>query len=151
MTKMIHINGVLEVVKTQKPLKEIIMVTKSERNANSDLAILHRDIFNIIKVKPNKDGMYDIFRYDRFDDKTFKNLSYLELNNVSAVGDDRFVLHQTVDCKSIANQISSIANVDLGTDMTLTKVNRISFAVKEMYTLPDDHVYAIMVDANPED
>lgn len=150
MTKLIQLEDILDVTEVQKKLKEIIIITKSEKNANAGLGILHRDIFNIFKVSPNKDEKYDIYRYDRYNDGTFKPFSYLELNNTGIVGADRFKLHQTAERTAVSHQLSLLAGVELGVNTTFTKVNRVSFVVKEMYTLLDDHVYGIIIDEDTE-
>ena len=151
MNKLLHLEGVLEVTEAQKSLKEIIIITKSEKYANAGLGILHRDIFNVLKIKPNAEGTYVLYRYDRYNDKTYKAMSYLETSNVGMFGSDRFVMHQVAERQTIANQISLLTGIELWTPMTLTKVQRVSFAVKDMYTFLDDHVYGIIVDTNPED
>lgn len=152
MTKLIQLDGILEVTEKQKSLEEIIFVTKSETLANTGLGILHRDIFNIFKVVPKQGGKYDIYRYDRYNDGTFKGFSYLDLSNTGMVGADRFVFSQIAESvTAVSHQLSLLAGVELGTPLTLTKVKRISFVVKELYTLLDDHVYGIIVDASTED
>ena len=151
MTKLIQLNSILEVTEKQKSLEEIIFVTKSEKFANAGLGILHRDIFNIFKVVPKQGGKYDIYRYDRYNDGTFKGFSYLDLSNTGMVG-DRFVFSQIAESSTaVAHQLSLLAGVELGAPLTLTKVKRISFVVKELYTLLDDHVYGIIVDVSTED
>lgn len=130
------------IITGDKDPRDLLVIVKTDKGiSNSNLGILNREMFHIIKLENKGDGHYVIHRYDRDKDSNFRGFSYLDLGNVETVGDERFIRISTPEpLESIAHKISIITGVSLDTNVTKTDINRLSAIVKDTYTLLDDCV-----------